>query len=87
MHADGSSDYAEMADCILEKFVLIPRSELPNVSKVEHGSFVYVETSNPGSWSYGLHPDEAPSASDPAHLIAIIEWFREQGLPLQGEES
>lgn len=87
LEADASADYTEMAQRILDKFVLIPRDELPEVSRVESGVFTYVETAQPDGWSYGLHPDEAPSASDPAHLVAIIEWFRAQGLPLHGEES
>ncbi len=85
--ADGSPNYAGMADHILERFVLISRSELPAVNKVESGTFEYIETEGPGGWSYGLHPDEAPSATDPAHLVAIIEWFRAQGLSLHWEEK
>lgn len=75
----------EVADALLSEFVMIPRDDLPEVRKVESGSFQYVETVGPAGWSYGTHPDEAPSASDPAHLVAIIEWFRKKNLPLHKE--
>lgn len=82
---DSGLTYSDLANAILKSFVVIPRDELPEVTRVQSGTFEYVRTQGPGGWSYGLTPGDTPSADDPAHLVAIVEWFRSQGLPLHGE--
>jgi hypothetical protein len=80
----------ESIDVVVEDlerdFVLIPRADLPDVTRETVGKFDYVTTGD-GGWSFGLGEEDAPSATDPAHLVAVIEWFRDNGIPLNGEET
>lgn len=66
-------------------YIMIPRSSLPEVTEKDG----YVETARDSlgvQWSFGKDPAEAPSETDPAHLIAIIEYFKEHNITLnQGE--
>jgi hypothetical protein len=75
---------AEIVDNLDRDFVLIPRADLPDVTRETVGKFDYVTTGD-GGWSFGLGEEDAPSATDPAHLVAVIEWFRDNGIKLNGE--
>lgn len=84
---DRLPSYAAKAQSLRETYVMIPRDELPAVRRVTVGLHDYAESQGPGSWSYGLSQEDAPAATDPAHLIAIVEWFQAQGIPMHEDDK
>ena len=70
----------------LDGFVVFNKAHLPKVTR--SGNSVVTELDDSGvSWSFGVDPEEAPDETDPLHFIAVIDYFKRNGLPLHSGDT
>lgn len=69
-----------------EDFVIFNKAHLPKV--IRDGNSVETLPDDFGvSWSFGVDPQEAPDATDPLHILAVIDYFNRNNLPLHSGKA
>mgnify|MGYP001579837809 FL=1 len=63
------------AETLFDEFVLIPRADLPPVHTAGVGHFVTTSQTRSDLDGWTFDPADPPRGSDPAHLIAALEYF------------